>query len=84
MGREERGQRKKEGTKGGDSFRCREGLGEENFSIQGFPPSFVQLQDRIKYGRRGGEESGRKRTGGNRGKEGSEEQSFLPTACRVF
>jgi hypothetical protein len=60
MGREERGQRKKEGTKwgGGDSFRGREGLREENFSIQEFPPSFLQLQD----GRRGVEENGRKRT----------------------
>jgi hypothetical protein len=27
-----------------------------------------------------GRESGRKRTGGNRGKEGSEKQTFLPTA----
>jgi hypothetical protein len=40
---------------GGDSFRGREGFREENYSIQGFPPSFVQLQDGIKYGRRGGE-----------------------------
>jgi len=59
MGREERGQRKKEGTKGGgDSFRGREGFREENYSIQEFPPSFLQLQD----GRRGVEENGRKRT----------------------
>jgi hypothetical protein len=69
------------GGGGGDSFRGREGLREENYSIQGFPPSSTVTGRKE---RSGGEESGRKRTGGNRGKEGSEEQTFLPTSCGVF